>query len=236
METKPVPVESLRDSNSKSTAGAGLVEQLKSQVAKNKEKSKKSYLFWWSADLARWKALRSPRDTSTLADGSYSVSAELTHPDWTFSGFRLSFGPKAYFFNGGQYAKLADRFFTGNGYADFNSSEVGMMASLVRFSDFGSSDLNWLWSLTASYAPVRWVKAFSASSANMIPRSDTWSRTGLNLPGVGFQSGVGFEWNALLRAELFAGVQGAWPWQVRLRTGVQLSMGLPVEEVPLASR
>ncbi|MEN9825687.1 MAG: hypothetical protein RI953_1432 [Pseudomonadota bacterium] len=236
LQTKPDAGSFSREPSAIKPAGNSVIEQLKNQVVANKEKAKKSYLLWWSADLAKWKAVRTPRDTSTLADGSYSLSVELTHPNWTFSGFRLSFGPKALFFNGGQYAKTVDPFFSGNGYADFNSSEVGLSAALTNYSEDAVGELNWIWSLAAAYTPVRWVKADRTSSAALISRSDTWSRTALNLPGLGFQLGAGLDWNALAKVEVFAGLHGAWPWQVRLRTGVQLSLGLPLDEVPIASR
>ena len=236
LATKPDTGAPSRDNSVSRTVGNSFVEQLKNQIAANKEKAKKSYLLWWSGDLAGWKSIRTPRDTSTVADGSYSVSVELTHPDWTFSGLRLSFGPKAFFFNGGQYAKTVDPFFTGNGYADFNSSEFGLCAGLTNYPDNATGEFNWIWSMGTAYAPVRWVKADRTSEAALISRSDTFSRTALNLPGLGFQVGLGFDWNSLVKMEVFAGFHGAWPWQVRLRTGVQLSLGLPLDEVPLASR
>lgn len=235
---QPPPAAAAASSNSSVLLDkeANPVERLKQQVAINKEKSRKSYLFWWSADAARWRAVRSPRDTSTMADGSWSLGLELTHPEWILAGAQFSFGPKAVFYNGGQYAKLSDPFFTGNGYANFSVSEFGFSASLTDFLSEPDGAVRFFWTSGVAYAPLRWVIAERTSSAATILRSDTYSKTALNLPGIGLQASIGVDWNSLLKIEAFAGIHGAWPVQIRLRTGVQLSMGLSVDALPIVSR
>lgn len=205
-----------------------VVARLKEQVVANKEKTKKSFLIWWSADAAKWRALRSPTNTSTLGYGSFSVGAELTHPEWLIGTTVFSFGPRAVFYNGGQYAKLSDPFFEGNGFANFSSSEIGMAATFTRFGDESSYGLRWLGATGIAYTPMRWISAEASNSASMIARSDTWSRTAISLPGLNVQAEVGADWNSLIQAGVFAGVHGAWPFQIRLRTGLRLSMGMPL--------
>jgi hypothetical protein len=212
------------------------VERLKEQLIQNQQKVKKAYLLWWSADAARWRALRSPRDTSTLADGSWSVGFELTHPDWSTGGMRYSLGPKAFFYNGGQFAKLNDPFFVGDGYADFSASELGLSASFMKIPDFSEGLFAWQWSAAVAYTPVRIITAERTAGAAVIPRSDTASKTALNLPGVGLQLGFGADCSSLFRFEAFAGVHAAWPVQLRLRTGLQISMGTSVDALPFAAR
>jgi hypothetical protein len=185
-----------------------------------------------SADAAHWRALRSPTNTSTLADGSYSVGSEITHPDWLVGSAIFSFGPKAFFYNGAQYAKLTDPFFKGNGFANFSSSEIGLAANFTRYASESESGLSWLWAAGFAYTPVRWVSAEEKSAAAMIPRSDTYSRTAINLPGLNIQAETGADWNSILQIGLFAGVHGAWPFQIRLRTGLRLSMGMPLYALP----
>lgn len=212
------------------------IERFKQQVESFKQKAKKSYLLWWTADMARWSALRSPTNTRTLGDGSYTLGAELTHSDWNIGDSRFSFGPRAFFYNGAQYAKLSDPFFTGDGFATFSSSELGLAANFSYSGDEAESGLRGLWVVGFAYTPVRWVSAETKSSAPMIPRSDTFSRMGINLPGLGFQAEFGADWNSLIRFGVFAGVHGAWPFQVRLRTGVRLSMGMAIDAQPVAER
>ncbi|MEY3902835.1 MAG: hypothetical protein RL189_2141 [Pseudomonadota bacterium] len=212
------------------------VERLKEQLKQNQQKANKAYLLWWSADAARWSSLRSPRDTSTLADGSWSVGLELTHSDWSAGGLRYSLGPKAFFYNGGQFAKLTDPFFKGNGYADFSASELGLSASFMQIPDFSDGLFAWQWSAALAYTPVRFINAERTAGASVIPRSDTNTKTALNLPGVGLQIGFGADCSSLFRFEAFAGVHAAWPVQVRLRTGLQISMGTSVDVLPFAAR
>jgi hypothetical protein len=206
------------------------IGRFRQEALQNKEKSKKSYLLWWSADLARWQALRSPTNTKTLADGSFSVGAEISHPEWLIGTAIFSFGPRAFFYNGAQYAKLVDPFFKGYGFANFSSSEIGMSANYSWYGSETVSGLRWLGAAGFAYTPVRWVSAEEKSSASMIPRSDTWSRIAINLPGLNLQTEIGADWNSLVQVGLFAGVHGAWPFQIRMRTGLRLSMGMSLNE------
>lgn len=236
IESKPAAAAHSEKSSPPAETAVLPVERLKQQLIQNQQKAKKSYLLWWSADAARWRALRSPRGTSTLADGSWSLGFELTHSDWSTGGMRYSLGPKAFFYNGGQFAKLNDPFFKGDGYADFSASELGLSASFMQTPEPSDGLLAWQWSAAVAYTPVRIITAERTAGAAVIPRSDTTSKTALNLPGVGLQVGFGADCSSLFRLEAFAGVHAAWPVQVRLRTGLQFSMGTSVDVLPLAAR
>ncbi|MBM3381241.1 MAG: hypothetical protein FJY29_02255 [Betaproteobacteria bacterium] len=191
-----------------------------------KKTSQKFYTLWCGVDLARWNPVKSPRDTRNVADGSFGLNFELTHPQWRVLNAQFGFGPKAVFYHGGQYAKLNEPPFSGSGYARFSSGELGIQASLTQRADETQSDWVGLWSWSFYYLPVRFIEAESTSSVSMIPRSDTYSRTALSLPGIGLQTALGFDWNSLLKVDMFAGIQGAWPWQLRSRVGLQFSMAL----------
>jgi len=220
--------------NSQLPAKGWVPQKLNQQAQAQKEQSKKSAVIWWGCDAGRWYSLKSPRDTSTVTDGSFGLSVELTHPGWIVAGAQFGFGPRVVFFNGGQYAKLQDGIFEGTGYADFSASELGAAASLSNRSNESSTDsLSARWSVSALYLPVRWISASGSTVGNMITRSDTHSKTAVNLPGFGVQLSAGFDWNSLLRVEAFSGVQAAWPVQYRLRVGVQTSMGLTSNALPL---
>lgn len=232
LESSSMPELSTRAGRANVGGDDGIVERLKRQGKSHSQISRESYFLWWTSDLAWWRALKSPTGTRTLADGAFSLGAELTHPEWTLSAFRLSVGPKIFFYNGAQYARLSDSIFTGNGFAQFNASELGMSATLVDIAQNSTEAFRGFWDIGMSYTPVRWVKAQKTSSAATIQRSDTYSKTALNLPGVGLQIGFGFDWNSMLRVEAFSGVHGAWPPQLRLRTGLQFSMGIPVLSTP----
>jgi hypothetical protein len=209
-------------------------QQLLSQAKTQKESSKKSYTYWWGVDLARWNVIKAARDTETLTDGSFGLSFEMTHPNWRILDAQFGFGPKAVFYHGGQYAKLSNSPFQGFGYAKFSSSELGLFASLTDRADETQSDWRGFWSSSFFYLPVRWISAEASSKASMIPRSDTYSRTSLSLPGLGVQMSIGFDWNALAKIEAFAAVQGAWPLQLRSRAGLQMSMALTSPDLFLA--
>lgn len=212
------------------------MERFRKEAENNQKQMNKNFSLWWSADAARWRALRSPRGTSTVADGSYSVGVEVTHPNWLLGKARVSFGPKALFYNGGQYAPLKKSNIGGSGYGDFSVSELGLSSSFHSTGRDVETGGAFYWSGGLAYTPVRWVRALRTSSIPMIDRSDTRTKVALNLPGLLVQAGFGFDWQSLLRAELFAAVHGAWPVQVRLRTGLQLSMGLSIDEQSLSSR
>lgn len=205
------------------------------QVQEHSEKAKKQYTWWWGVDLARWHPVKSPRETSTFSDGSFGLFVELTHPTWNTGNFQIGFGPKAVFYHGGQYARLDDPLFQGNGYAKFVSSELGLAAQFTRWNDTPHNAAHGFWSTCFYYLPVRWITAEASSSANMIARSDTYSRTSLSLPGVGLQFATGYAWNSFAKAELFAALQGAWPLQFRSRVGIQLSLALTNDEIFFAT-
>lgn len=209
-------------------------ERLLSQAKTQKETSKKSYTYWWGVDLARWNAIKAARGTRTVTDGSFGLSLETTHPVWRLLNAQFGFGPKAIFYHGGQYAQLSNSPFQGFGYAKFSSSELGLFAALTDRADETQSDWRGFWSSSFFYLPVRWISAEASSSASMISRSETYSRTSLSLPGLGVQMSIGFDWNSLVKVEVFASVQGAWPLQLRSRAGLQMSMALTSQDFFLA--
>lgn len=183
-------------------------------------------LFWFGLDAARWYALRSPKKTSTVTDGSYALSLEIRRADWSWAGAEVGFGPQAVFYHGGQYAPLTGSPLQGQGYADFSSSELGAFLAATRvFKQSGSGWRNFA-SIGISYLPVRWISADSNSLTGMIARSDTDSRVALSLPGVGARLALGCDWSRFLKGEVFYSLQGAWPLQLRGRFGVQFSLGL----------
>ncbi|MEN9528860.1 MAG: hypothetical protein RI932_733 [Pseudomonadota bacterium] len=213
-------------SPSGSAASSWMPEKFTAEAKAQKSAAKKFYTLWCGVDAARWASLKTPRDTRTVADGSFGLNFELTHAQWRIWNAQLGFGPKAVFYHGGQYAKLNEPPFSGNGYARFSAGEVGLHATLTRRAEESPGEWAGLWSWTFYALPVRFIEAETTSSSSMIPRSDTYSRTSLSLPGFGLQTAFGFDWNSIVKADVFAGVQGAWPWQIRSRFGVQLSMAL----------
>lgn len=201
-------------------------KELLSQAKEHKESTKKQYIWWWGADLGRWWALKSPRETRTITDGAFGINVELTHPQWMAGNFQFGLGPKAIFYHGGQYAKLQEPGFIGDGYAKFVSSELGLALNFTKHSEELENYLPGFWSMQLFYLPARWIQAEPSTNARMIVRSDTYSRTSLSLPGLGFQLSSGFAWSSMIKVEAFAAVQAAWPLQYRGRAGVQMSMAL----------
>lgn len=196
-----------------------------------KEIAKSSYLFWFGMDFGPWRAMKSPHNTTTVPDGSSGLNFEITHPSWIWMGAQLSAGIKGVFYQGGQYARLKDSIFEGNGYAQYSSTELGPAVSFSRHPAEGTDSGRGLWTVGFFYTPVRWITAERSSLFGMIDRSDTYSRTSLSLPGFGFQLAAGYEWNALVKTELFSSVHGAWPWQLRQRYGVTLAVALASKEL-----
>jgi hypothetical protein len=221
-----------KPSSPETASGSWRAEKFVAAAQAQKNTSKKAYSLWCGMDLARWKAIKSPRGTQTVADGSFGLNFEVTHPQWRIWDAQLGFGPKVVFYHGGQYANLNEPPFSGMGFARFSSGELGLQATFTQRASETQSDWVGLWSWTFYYLPVRYIAAERTSSSRMIPRSDTHSRTALSLPGMGLQTSLGFDWNSIFKVDVFAGVQGAWPWQVRSRVGLQLSMALTQDDMP----
>ncbi|MEY4064222.1 MAG: hypothetical protein RIR26_430 [Pseudomonadota bacterium] len=196
-----------------------------------KESAKTSYLIWMGMEFGPWRSLRSPRNTSTVPDGSSGLSLEVTHADWVWKQTQLSFGVRGVFYQGGQYARLKNSIFEGDGFAQFSSSELGPSLAISRMSDQDSSSGRGIWSASFFYTPLRWISAERTSYFGMIDRSDTYSRKSMSLPGLGVQIGAGYEWNALIKTEIFSSVHGAWPLQVRQRYGATLAVALTSKEL-----
>lgn len=182
--------------------------------------------YWFNLEAARWSAMKSPKKTSTVTNGSFGLSVEVSRSAWRWKGFDLGFGPTVVYFNGGQFAELVNSPIQGQGYADFSSCELGGFVNFVRSSEGATSHWHPFFSVTTSYLPVRFITAESQSLGGMNARSDTYSRTSLSLPGLGIRLSVGGELSRFAKGELFYGLQGAWPLQLRSRMGVQISMGL----------
>ena len=215
--------DSLAPANARHSTLSNQIEQLR-QVSANGLSS------WLGLEAARWTAIKSPKKTSTVSDGSFGLNLELTRNSWRWRGFRLGFGPAVVFYHGGQFAELSSSPIRGQGYADFSSSELGAFASFVRIPEVPVSRLQSYTSLSVSYLPVRFISAQSQSLGRMINRSDTYSRTSLSIPGVGLRLAAGMEWGPVVKSEVFYGLQGAWPLQLRSRVGLQVSMGLIVQD------
>ncbi|MEY2987407.1 MAG: hypothetical protein RJB13_928 [Pseudomonadota bacterium] len=200
------------------------------EISKLNQSVNQNTHYWFGIDLARWNAVKSPKNTSTVSDGSFGLNIEVTRSDWRWKGFRLGFGPAVVFFNGGQFAELTESPIRGQGYADFSSCEFGGFANFVRIPEVPTSRWQSYYSLTTSYLPVRIITAESQSFGRMNLRSDTYSRTSLSVPGLGLRLSAGMDWSQFVRSEIFYALQGAWPLQLRSRVGLQVSMGLTVQD------
>lgn len=209
---------------------------LLNEIERTKKNEDRALYVWFGTEAARWTPLRSPKNTSTVSNGSFGLSLELTRTAWRWKKFQIGFGPTVVIFNGGQFANLEASPIQGQGYAEFSSSELGGFVNFVRNGQTGESRWQPTFSLRTSYLPVRMITAESQSFGNMIARSDTYSRNSLSIPGLGLRLAAGIDWGRFLKAEVFYALQGAWPLQLRGRVGIQVSMGLSIQDEEVAVR